>query len=1252
MSNQGVAARWEMIQRFGGDRIVLDAAMDVFRLFWDMILRNELGYKFSRYRRIEKSRLFPRLSHLDSQLLDFILNSLQDDKVCTDDKEDGNSRIVIDLTNFESLSFARSALAGRRPDYEIRYFVRRGIRHRYGCLLSPKMAHIFHLLCNAINSNANFFINNDKNQSSNTAEPKPKFFINPNTDQPLSTIDYEDFLFYLQQVMQRDSPKNEVKQTLSLFIETCHEVGYINAGYRGGRMWNKARTFDAEYLLSNLFGMSTDIRGFDELFGGGGLILADNPDNHTGEPQRGRTVVIKGRYGTGKTLLSLQLAVEVARKGGLAWVMPLEQSAEECRYIIESMQLLHNDDSVVIADSTSAAAQVLQKSDNEHGALIILQPHKEPFEEFWKTFITDAEQTEKYPLRLLSVDPINSLVIRREKKTKSQIRAEVLNTFEQVERQGVNILLVTEESTDPNKNDVLSEQNIADTVIRLSLGRPQDYTHRYFEIEKSRIQREQRGRHPFSIVPGRGIRIMPSSAAMRARIRNRSILAPGSDVDFGLPSLDLILGDKAISRGDLIVLQGASGSFKTPLGLLFLLESDRQKKTSPDSKQAESAPEEEEITAATQPLSLLVAARDSVVTIKHMLEQNFIGQHIRDHKTAKQTRQIKICALPGGYVAPGYIFQQIEDEILAARLKGLRIDRIMIDDVAYWETGCPSIRDDETFGDTMVEFLRRQRVTSLLVCDLPSENRKSTVQQPIINAADCNIHFEQFEFRGMNRVMLKVLNTRGMRHRRESFEVTLGHSAIEVKPNSSLLRILRDGEVAPVNIRLFLHSETTTQENYNRKFADSMAAVLSRKIDIEPQDLVYHNKIMSLGSSSVVDELQIVQIDEFQLPNPSEIAAGKMPLCSFPSSHCESNKSEWADFLPQLLSRVRCQPDNSFFAVPYYENVSFLAYRKGGWDDTTITSWEALAEQCTDWENNHQEPNELFFDFPHFTDENYTCLFFEILLSLSQAPARHGECDLRNWLQQELAHEAALIFRKLCRRSHLTQMSRKEERKSKTGRQPVMRVNLKAKVWRHWYSTLNQMLNDMPAQDREEIIISMLPGGVTTAGEWYLGVPIYSAAPDVALEMIKLLTSHEAEMERMRLGIGLPTRSIFFRETNQTGESGLLTPTDLPVRSGFFKEENAVELSRYRSLPPGNMQELLSKAFRRSDFGCYSQLSNILAFYLQHILEIPQISDRQVEQEIGSIFNDMDTRMSFVRSARDCSKCKSYHPLTKLEHKH
>src|SRR5207247_2180312 len=102
--------------------------------------------------------------------------------------------------------------------------------------------------------------------------------------------------------------------------------------------------------------------------------------------------------------------------------------------------------------------------------------------------------------------------------------------------------------------------NVADTVIRLSVTSRANYSQRYIEITKSRLQREQRGEHPYSIKAGQGFLISPASSAVRSRNSRRSLPVPDRPVKFGLPPLEHLLGEGGLFAGDVVVLQGCEGT--------------------------------------------------------------------------------------------------------------------------------------------------------------------------------------------------------------------------------------------------------------------------------------------------------------------------------------------------------------------------------------------------------------------------------------------------------------------------------------------------------------------------------------------------------------------------------------------------------------------------------------------------------------------------------------------------------------------
>lgn len=1221
-----------IIEMCGGYQRAIDVVMTLTRAIWALGFTEkgaEHAHKRSRwiYRVIEERPLWAKLEELssgpdghvplgpDSPVIRHIFERLQDAKLglCRD-REHGVK--CFHISTFQPYELARAVLADVRPGYEMKYCIMRNIRRTHNCILSSYLIRHFHQMANAINNE----LPSDKSVdaiSSGTAVRSAHIWPYRGKFLPL-----------LNTALGREARGPEEYELISAFIECCQAVGYLLPHSKNDSVAIRTSAIDVDYLMSNLFGIQTGIRGFDDLFGGG-LLLTEALDTPSAEGLRGRTVLIKGRFGTGKSLLSMQLAVEVARKGGIAYLMPLEQSADECLYTLEAMRVLPDNMKISIATDVANAFELLgrqadpRRDTGDSGSLIILQPKlKDSLSDFLTAFTDEAKRLRGYPLRLICVDPINSIAHSGEPT--AQLRAEMLEKIKEIEAAGVNIILVAEEQSDP-KDELRFEENIADTVIYLYEKTRHDYSQRYLEVKKSRLQREQPGPHPFSIISGVGFSIYPTSAAFSAKIRARSLPLVKAPVKFGLPSLDDKLGETAILNGDVIAFYGPAGALKSSLGLLFLLNAEKHKKDG-DSDKAEAHPDqttaeadEHEDGSKVKPVSLLISTRDNEFTFQHMLEPYRVQQAAGSHG---KFRMVNIRTLHGGFITPGHIMQRIEDEFASMRQQGYRIDRLMIDGVAHWEMSCPFVRNDETFGDTLLEYLRRRGVTSLLVCGNPSNHPTSVLQRSVIDGADCVVEFDRIEFRGESRVRARILKTRSMRHRRESFDLTVGQRALEVIPTPSLLRESQGGEAKPIKVSIFLHAETTAQKKiYNERLKQQIKSLLSPDTEVHQQDRIYIGDEMNLRASSTVDELQIYQLDEFQVPDAADADKPNFPLHIFPAS--QWNEDEWDDLLLRLEGRVRLK-DKRFFAVPYYENLSLLAYRLDRPDDVNaraISSWEELALACEAWEQKYPDPTSVFFDFPKVTVENYTCLFWEILLSIKGVPQNQGDCGIRKWLGSPEVIKAGKIYRRLCRRAYNADPNNsvlvihQRENISST-----IDVNPNAVVWRHWYSTLNQMLSQMDVTARKRIKVVALPGEITTAGEWYWGIPAHSAAPEVGLQVIKALTTRAKELDRLQQGIGLPTRRTFYQG---------LTESQSPE----------VDISSYFSLDPHVLQRLVKNAFKRSDCGCYSQFFDATARHLQNIIEIPDDSEAKVESQIYQAFESFRTSILFTRSNWSCNRC-------------
>lgn len=98
---------------------------------------------------------------------------------------------------------------------------------------------------------------------------------------------------------------------------------------------------------------------------------------------------------------------------------------------------------------------------------------------------------------------------------------------------------------------------------------------------------------------------------------------------------------------------------------------------------------------------------------------------------------------------------------------------------------------------------------------------------------------------------------------------------------------------------------------------------------------------------------------------------------------------------------------------------------------------------------------------------------------------------------------------------------------------------------RHWYSTACPFMAQQNAQDPVEPI--RLPGNWSVRGDWFLAVASGSRSPRLGHRAIDLLSSRRANVERLQMGLGLPTRHFVSPEKARRAWTRLCTMTDTGV---------------------------------------------------------------------------------------------------------
>lgn len=1130
--------------------------------------------------------------------------------------EEGSESIEIPRPWFCAFDLTRTVLGGEAEAQDLAYFTARELRRRNQVVLSASLM-----------------------RSVQAYVARLRSWIEPHGEP-----DRQNYARVLL-VTQLESPgaapagHGPPDLTADAFFELISAAGWVSPADRPGDVVIDHLRFDGEALIEQYFSLPTAIPGFDSIFGGWGPILVDAPEVGSGgemaaQPIGARTILTTGPYGTGKSTLTLQMAIDVARKGGVAILAAMEQSAEECIYAMEALGVPTSSDRFDILYEIGDAMPLLNGKYDGRGMLAFLpirsanDSEASDFDRLVSAVLDRLNWVNRFPLRLLVIDPINT-ALDEDRAQRTKRRRQLHSLFKQAKRHGVNIWITSERNNE--KDSQPFEENIADTVLHLGIDRSQPNQRRTIQVRKSRLQREEPGIHTVVMLPRQGIRIYPSSTAVARSTRSgRRSGVPRLTANLNVEGLDVILGPGAVLQGDVITLDGAPGSSRTLVGVHFLF--------------GDAAGEQDARTS-----SLFVSDSDEV-RMDSLI--NLVEAHAA-HRT-KSHADIRLCSIHAGMAEPTQILQAINDHFEDARRQRRPIDRVMVADLSRWELSMPLIREDAAFGSALLGLLRHWGATSVMLADYVSGNPASLLTDLIVNNADCVLQFDKLEFRGQIRQLVRVTKSHTLGHRRDAFELIVGRGGLRVEPYGALLRRDSAGIVHPVKIRLFLHADSPHHKEFNDRLVGAINTSISTAEGGE-QMSHYDPEIFRLTASSAVDEVQVMQLDEFQLPGLSDPDTDQRFCALLPGVQRQAAYGR-EQYLERLAKRIGAVDGGKLIALPFYENISLLAYHQGRLNaavqavkdshlarfrdkDGNIDlsqargrdAWEALRRCAVQWDTEGGEKGEdrLFFSCPmaqQDTVETYNCLFFEMLHAYRGKPGKN-DCRLADWLKGKEVKEAAYAFRDLCYRSHrheqqffLSGGGAPGERKLRTFKPPFDSSDGGPVVWRHWYNTLSQMMWDLPDEQRSQTRVLPLFDDVTTAGEWYLVVPAYSAAPELAWQIIQMVTAPDRELQRIYRGVGLPTRQSYYSQSSQ--------PLPVSPVSPFF------HISRTK------LGELVNNAFQRSQFPCYQQFSETISAHLQRILELPPQRWDVMHAQIDTIVDHMGESIVYIQDSVLCRTCR------------
>jgi len=468
--------------------------------------------------------------------------------------------------------------------------------------------------------------------------------------------------------------------------------------------------------------ISTGIPGLDEILHGG-LI-----------PER--SYIVRGRPGTGKTILGLHYLTTGASNDESALFINLEEEIEDIK---------------------QNAAQF--GSDLTDVDFLDLSPKSEFFTDDQGYDIFESSQVERDPLieaisdrvtelqpDRVFVDPITQF--RQLSADEYQFRKQALSFMRMLSEHGATVLFTTQ-ATESKPDDDL--QFMSDGTIELG----DSVMGNTIDVPKFRGSSIQGGHHAMEITD-RGVSVYPE---LRPGGHDRQFESEA--ISSGVPELDEMLNG-GIERGTVTVISGPTGAGKTTLGTHFMKEG-----------------------AERGERSLMYLFEESATTLRNRSEA--IGIPVGDMEKRGTLAMEELEPLN---MSPQQFAQQVRDEV-----EGDGGDIVMIDGIRGYQIAIQGDRQDLTRKlHALCRYLTNMGVTVILV------DESSTVMEEfratdsgVSYLADNILFLRHMEYGGELRKVVSVLKKRTSDFERSLRELEITEDGIKVGDPLTGLRGILSG---------------------------------------------------------------------------------------------------------------------------------------------------------------------------------------------------------------------------------------------------------------------------------------------------------------------------------------------------------------------------------------------------------------------------------------------------------------------------
>ena len=469
----------------------------------------------------------------------------------------------------------------------------------------------------------------------------------------------------------------------------------------------------------------TSIPGFDHVANGG--------------LPKGRTTLITGSAGTAKTVFASQFLVEGIRhadEGGV--FVTFEESVDDIRRNMHGFDWdipgWERDGKWAFVDASRHDIETIFMGEYDLRALLARIQHA----------------IVKVDAKRVSLDSLGAIFAQF--TDSAMLRSELYHIASALKQMDVTTIMTAERTDEYGKIARFGvEEFVADNVVVLRNVLEEEKRRRTVEILKFRGTSHRKGEFPFTVIPGRGIVVIPLSAI---ELNQRS-----SDlrISSGIHELDKMCGG-GFFRDAVLLVSGATGTGKTLMATRFMAGG-----------------------VAAGERCLLFAFEES----RDQLFRNAIGWGIDFEQMEREGKLRVVCDYPE--------VAGLEDHLISMQhvIEDFKPNRLAVDSMSALER-VSTIKGFREFVIGLTSFIKHQEIAGLYTSTTPTLLGGTSITEAHISTiTDSIILLRYVELYGEMRRGLTVLKMRGSMHDKGIREFTIDQHGMHIgKPFRDISGIL------------------------------------------------------------------------------------------------------------------------------------------------------------------------------------------------------------------------------------------------------------------------------------------------------------------------------------------------------------------------------------------------------------------------------------------------------------------------------